>query len=87
MRTTGNYTRHTIVYSLKFCDIFESGIVKERIAIVKFDANKSSCDNSFSKGTDIIILTNVAKIIKMIMEGFYQNIEHYCKVIETMFAF
>ena len=42
-----NYPSQTILDTLKFCNILDSNIMKEGIAVTKSAANKS-CWNSFS---------------------------------------
>ena len=45
MRRPGNYPCQTILHTSKLQDVLESYIMIKGIAIVKFTANKSSCNN------------------------------------------
>ena len=46
MRRSCNYPSQTILNTLKFCNILDSNIMKEGIAVIKSATNKSCC-NSF----------------------------------------
>ena len=45
MRRSCNYPSQTILDTLKFCNILDSNIMKEGIAVIKSAANKSCCNS------------------------------------------